>query len=45
MGGRQGSLPWSFILSLPDENTLQAVKLREKKVELTQRELAAELGV
>jgi len=32
-------------LNLSDENTLQALKLLEKNPELTQRELAAELGI
>ena len=32
-------------MNLSDENTLQALKLLEKNPELTQRELAAELGI
>jgi EPS-associated MarR family transcriptional regulator len=43
--GPCGSLPGLFILNLSDENTLQALKLLEKNPELTQRELAAELGI
>ena len=45
MTGPCGSLPGLFILNLSDENTLQALKLLEKNPELTQRELAAELGI
>ena len=43
--GPCGSLPGLFILNLSDENTLQALKLLEKNPELTQRELAVELGI
>ena len=32
-------------MNLSDENTLQALKLLEKNPELTQRELAVELGI
>ena len=32
-------------MNLSDENTLQALRLLEKNPELTQRELAAELGI
>jgi len=42
--GQKGSLPWSFILNLFEENTLQAVKLGEKEIEWTQHQLASELG-
>ena len=45
MTGPCGSLPGLFILNLSNENTLQALKLLEKNPELTQRELAAELGI
>ena len=45
MTGPCGSLPGLFILNLSDENTLQALRLLEKNPELTQRELAAELGI
>jgi EPS-associated MarR family transcriptional regulator len=43
--GPCGSLPGLFILNLSDENTLQALNFLEKNPELTQRELAAELGI
>lgn len=43
--GPCGSLPGLLILNLSDENALQALKLLEKNPELTQRELAAELGI